>query len=733
MSLVMVALLFGGQSFSQARENLKAADMVFDGQGHALAGEVVVKFTGKAPEAAIKALNNTQGVSVLRSSRAAGAHRLRVPQGRNMEQVLKAYRQSNLVEYAEPNYIRTAFALPNDPYYPYQWHMDDSANPNPYGGANGGGINVEPAWDVSTGAGVIVAVIDTGVAYENYTERVGSTRKRYYLAPDLAQTTFVPGYDFVNNDAHPNDDNSHGTHVAGTIAQSTNNSTGVAGVAFNASIMPIKVLDAYGSGTDFEVAEGIYYAVDHGAKVLNLSLGGPGYSTTLADAVAYAYQHGVTVVCAAGNDGDGLNQVSYPAGFDNWCIAVAATRYDETRAYYSNYGAYVDVAAPGGDVTVDQNGDGYPDGVLQNTFNPNTKNTSEFGYWFFQGTSMATPHVAGVAALLVSAGASSPDIVRNALESTAEDKGTAGKDDYYGWGIVDAMAAVNAVSVPNTPPVADPGGPYTGTEDIAVTFDGSLSTDAEGDPLTYRWDFGDGATGTGVAPTHVYAAGGTYTVTLIVNDGRSDSVPATTTATITEVNDAPVASAGPDQTGLIGEVLSFDGSASYDIDGAIVSYAWDFGDGATASGVAVQHAYTAVGSYLVTLTVTDDAGAQATDTLVVTIQEQPTTPTMHVADITMQLQQRGTYWMAKTNVLVVDNNGAAVPNASVTGDWSLNGTYLSTVTGSTSTNGLVQLLSPRIKTNSGSVFTFTVTNIQHDTYTYDAAANVETSDSITVP
>jgi len=349
--------------------------------------------------------------------------------GDSVRKALKRYRSRGDVEYAEPNYIAQASMVPNDPFYIYQWHLDNS---------NYGGINTNSAWDVTQGSGTTVAVVDTGVAYENYSP----TRKvRYYRAPDLAQTSFVSGYDFVNKDTHPNDDNSHGTHVTGTIAQSTNNSVGGAGVSFKASIMPIKVLDKNGYGTYANIANGIRWAADNGAKVINLSLGGPYSATYLEDAVAYAYNKGVTIVAAAGNDGTSI--ISYPAAYNAYVIAVGATRYDETLAYYSNYGASLDLVAPGGDVYVDQNGDGYGDGVLQNTFNPTTKKTDQFGYWFFQGTSMATPHAAGTAALVISKGtATTPSGVRQVLESTADDLGVVGKDYQYGWGLINAAAAV---------------------------------------------------------------------------------------------------------------------------------------------------------------------------------------------------------------------------------------------------------------------------------------------------
>lgn len=332
------------------------------------------------------------------------------------------------VEYAEPNYIVHAFSAPNDPYYSFQWNLNNLLN---------GGIHIEQAWDISNGSGVTVAVVDTGIAYENYSDRRG----KYYKAPDFNQTCFKQGYDFVNKDSHANDDNSHGTHIAGTIAQSTNNSLGVAGVAYGTCLMPIKALDKNGSGTSANVALAIRFAADNGAQVINLSLGSSAPSQAIGDAASYAYGKGVTIVAAAGNDG--LSQVSYPAAYDAYVIAVGATRYDRTLASYSNYGASLDLVAPGGDLSQDQNGDGYVDGILQNTFNPNTKKTNSFGYWFFQGTSMASPHIAGAAALVISHGnAISPDSVRNILQSTADDLGLAGWDNTYGFGLVNAQSAL---------------------------------------------------------------------------------------------------------------------------------------------------------------------------------------------------------------------------------------------------------------------------------------------------
>jgi len=204
--------------------------------------------------------------------------------------------------------------------------------------------------------------------------------------------------------------------------------------------MPVKVISRLGTGSHFDIARGIYFATNNGAKVINMSLGGEEDSVTLRDAVGYAYSQGVTVVCSAGNEFLEGNPTAYPAAYDDYCIAVGATRFDETRAYYSNSGSYLDVVAPGGDMLVDQNVDGYPDGILQQTFSvdPNV-----FAYWFFQGTSMAAPHVSGAAALLISNGLNDPDKVKEVIEKTAKDIGSGGWDKEYGWGLINVWAALN--------------------------------------------------------------------------------------------------------------------------------------------------------------------------------------------------------------------------------------------------------------------------------------------------
>jgi len=385
--------------------------------------EIVVKFKSGVSQESINQINNRHRTSVLSTSKYAGFKRIKVSASKTPRQMVGLYSREPDVKYAELNYYAYALFVPNDPYYFLQWHFNDAS----------AGINIESAWDITTGeANVVIAVLDTGIAYENH--------KGFELAPDLADTLFVAGYNFIKGNEHANDDDGHGTHVAGTLAQSTNNNQGAAGIAFDCSIMPVKVLSRRGVGTYTDIADGIYFAADNGADIINMSLGGAGDSTTLRDAVAYAYNQTVTVICAAGNEFQEGNPPSYPAAYDDYCIAVGATRYDRTRAYYSNTGSYLDLAAPGGDLDVDQNADGYGDGILQQTFGTNPK---DWGLWFYTGTSMAAPHVSGIAALLISTGATGPDAIREALEDTAIDLGPSGWDAEYGWGLVDAYAALN--------------------------------------------------------------------------------------------------------------------------------------------------------------------------------------------------------------------------------------------------------------------------------------------------
>jgi serine protease len=411
--IALLVLLASATSYSQ---NESAGDHVPD--------EIIIKFKPDTPEEIRGQIIDMHNCSVADICTDADLRLLKIPESETPENMIELYSNHEEIEYAEKNYYVRLMLVPNDELFPLQWNFYNDVY---------GGIQIEAAWDIQTGdPNVIIAVIDSGVAYENF--------GIYRQAPDLARTHFVPGYDFVNNDSHPNDDNGHGTHVTGVIAQSTNNGIGCAGVAFNCSIMPVKVMDSSGSGTTFTITRGIYFAAANGAKVFNMSLGTNSNSQTMRDAIAYAYSRGVIIVCAAGNDFEEGNPTTYPAAYDDYVIAVGATRFDQTRSFFSNTGSYLDITAPGGDLNVDQNGDGEPDGILQQTFSDNPAN---FGYYFAEGTSSATPHVSGAAALLVSNGLTDPNMIWEALEQSAVDVGTPGWDEEYGWGILNVWAALN--------------------------------------------------------------------------------------------------------------------------------------------------------------------------------------------------------------------------------------------------------------------------------------------------
>jgi len=320
-------------------------------------------------------------------------------------EVLESLYDLEEVEWAEQDVEETVHI--DDPYYGYQWHLQQ--------------LGLESLWATTDGSGVVVAVLDTGVA-----------------AGSDGYASLLPGNDLVDSDDDATDENGHGTHVAGTIAQATDNGVGVAGVAPGASILPVRVLDANGSGYASRTAEGIRWAADNGAQVINMSLGAGAQSLLREAACDYAYEAGVVVVASSGNDSY-TDFVSFPAGNDA-VIAVGATDINRDIAYYSNQGDQMELSAPGGDVTADHNGDGLADGVVQEAFY--TPYGYPWSYYAFQGTSMAAPHVSGVAALLIANGLNSAEDVRAALTSTAEDLGDEGRDTVYGFGLVDPAAAL---------------------------------------------------------------------------------------------------------------------------------------------------------------------------------------------------------------------------------------------------------------------------------------------------
>jgi serine protease len=382
---------------------------IFNFPGLANKGEfdsVIVDFkeslSASQIESEVQAIAQKYGASLELNSVFSQGDNLYVVRGdRNLLKTLKNSSLGKETEYIEPNYIYKASEVPNDPRYVEQWNLRS--------------INVESAWDETKGDGVTVAVIDTGIA----------------KVPDLKDTKFVAGYDFVNNRTDATDDNGHGTHVAGTVAQSTNNNYGTAGIAYQANLMPLKVLSQSGSGTVSDIAEAIKFAADKGADVINMSLGGGGESHLMQEAINYAHNKGVVIVAAAGNSGE--NSADYPARYPK-VIGVVATDSTGDKAPYSNFGAGVDIAAPGGSTS----GGGDRGGILQETID---YQTGQPIFASLQGTSMASPHVAGVAALIKASGIEAPDDVLKVLKQSAR----VAPDDtlnQFGAGHLDAAQAV---------------------------------------------------------------------------------------------------------------------------------------------------------------------------------------------------------------------------------------------------------------------------------------------------
>ncbi len=398
------------------------------------------------------------------------------------------------IAYVEDDARMVAFATPNDTRYGEQYGPPMMKFP--------------AAWDAAGygSSAVTVAVIDTGL-FRTHADFTPASR-------------FLTGHDYVQNDSNPQDGCGHGTHVSGTVAATTNNATGVAGMS-QASILPMRALgnpDLLGqcSGSHSAIAQAIMDSADQGAKIISMSIGG-GSSSTLSSAVVYADARGVMMVAAAGNDG-ASNSVDYPAAYAQ-VIAVAALTSGKTRASYSDMGADVEIAAPGS-------------GVLSTYSNG--------GYSSLSGTSMATPHVSGALALAWScapAGTTAAQL-RTALQTTAEDLGTAGRDTSYGFGLARADLLVNAICTggggTNNPPVASFTKLATG---LSVSVDGTGSSDPDNDLLSHSWTFGDGGTATGATATHAYAAAGTYTITLTVTDGRGGSNSTSQQVTVTDPGD----------------------------------------------------------------------------------------------------------------------------------------------------------------------------------------------------
>lgn len=381
----------------------------------AVPGELILTFKPEISRPTRQALVKAHGgdlidhIPALNSETAFFPYLVEEKNSAATEALVTALLRQPSVLHIEPNLVYSTTTTPNDPQQASQWAWKT--------------IQAYRAWDTTQGSAQIkIAIIDSGIQ---------STH------PDL-DAKLLPGYDFVDDDTMPEDGHGHGTHVAGSAAAETNNSTDGAGTCPNCRIIPVRVLDNAGSGTLSNVAKGIVFAADQGAQVLNLSLGGSG-SRLLEVAVDYAWSRGAFLACAAGNEGTSSQNMACPAAYNN-CYAVAATTSTDTRASFSNYGRWVEVAAPGTSIT---------------------STWLQSGFMASSGTSMATPHVAGLAGLLSAQGLTNAQI-RERICATADP--IAGTGDAWTCGRINAAAAVEQDSLtpaPNTTPTTDTASPIS--------------------------------------------------------------------------------------------------------------------------------------------------------------------------------------------------------------------------------------------------------------------------------
>jgi serine protease len=452
--------------------------------GRYIPGRVIVKFkdyvSSSSRLSALSVASRTASITTRPSN--ADFDIVQIDPAEDPETVAGMLAQRADVEYAQASYRMYSRLKPNDQYYADQWNLPI--------------IGMERAWDIQPQAGssITVAVIDTGMAFttvtiqfhasafrlddDGFVEPPSGTGTLYPALGDLS-LAFVPAtqlitsgrivapHDFIWDDNLPVDLDGHGTHVSGTIGQLTNDRVGTAGVAFNVKLMPVKVLDGvwddvFGApnfGTDDVVARGIRYAVDNGAKILNMSLGRSGPTSPVIDsALTYAVGKGAFVAIAAGNDYEDGNPTEVPAESANriaGVVSVAAIDKNKGHAYYSSSGPWVELAAPGGSFRgFDATG-----GILQQTLDLDLVETyippAQFGpprfdvlaYFYFTGTSQATPHVSGVAAMLMQQGITDPAAIESALERTATDLGDAGRDPLFGFGLVQAATALRGLGL----------------------------------------------------------------------------------------------------------------------------------------------------------------------------------------------------------------------------------------------------------------------------------------------
>jgi thermitase len=478
--------------------------------------QLLVKPRAQMSEAALHALLSARGGEQVSTIAALNVRVIQVPE-RAAEALLEALRKNADVEYAERDGQAQALGTANDPYFTNgsQWWLSK--------------IQAPSAWDTSLGSSsVVVAVLDSGVLSSH---------------PDLSGKV-LPGYDFINQDQDAADDNGHGTAVAGIIASSSNNSLGMASVAWHNPILPVKVLDASGSGSYSAICNGITWSADSGARIINLSLGGTSSSRALQDAVNYAWNKKAVVIAAAGNNGN--NTPFYPAACNN-VLAVSATNSTDGRPSWSNFGSYVDISAPGESVLT-------------------LYGSNSYAWW--NGTSFSCPVTAGVVALMASANPQlSNQVLVDLVCKNSDDIGAAGYDVYYGHGRVNAFkairAAVGATTVDTTAPSVSILSPANGatvsgtvnisasaTDNVAVTrlelyINGTLFAQSASASASFSWNTVNELDGSYLLEARAYDGAnnvGSRSITVNVANSVAADLIAPTVAITSPLNGAKVSS-----------------------------------------------------------------------------------------------------------------------------------------------------------------------------------------------
>jgi len=590
----------------------------------------------------------SQQHQAFRSRLVRGLTRARIGRGNSLSRTLRSLRNNRDVEYAEPNYILHAYAIPNDPRFDSLWGMHNTGQT---GGVADADIDAPEAWDLQTGGNVIIAVVDTGVDY-NHSDLSDNIWNNSGEIPNNGRdddgngfVDDVRGWDFANNDNNPMDDNDHGTHLSGIIAASGNDGNGVVGVNWSARIMPLKFMDRTGAGTSADAIAAIDYAVANGAQVINASWGGGPFSTAMFNVISAANDAGVLFVAAAGNESNNNDRTpSYPADYDlPNVISVAATDDADTLAGFSNFGANsVDLGAPGVSIL----------STVRNN-----------GYASLNGTSMAAPYVAGVAALVV---AESPNISISALRAALLDN-TDSVADLAGRTVTGGrLNAFKALGGGTTPPPPPPTPVVTVTPgNTSVIVGDSVQFSANGGSAPYVWSVVDTSVGSISANGNFtgLAVGVTRVNATDANGVRSDD------ATVS-VSETAVIRISPNTVSLrVGESVTFSAS------GGNAPYSWVSNSPGVATINASSGVLTAQNTGATTVTVTDNSGDTANSgSITVTAPPPPATVTVSpnsgsiAVGATLQFSASGgsapyNWSVSNDSVARIDNNGVLTGRA----------------------------------------------------------------------